>query len=230
MSQADDESVVSPPLRTFTWYETWTRVLLHPSVLSFEEILHDPRASSRRAYLWVFLASLVAGIISAIAISIRGNANPHLFGNSPSFLIALCCLPLAAVLSILGLVISASLNQLVARLLGGTGTYTLMVYAIGAISAPLSIVSALLSLLSAAVPILGLLISIPLSLYGLVLEVIAIKAVNRFDWARAVLTMVILVVVGVIIIGCITAVIIAILAASGPQVQNMFRNYFQNMR
>lgn len=229
MTQMDNEPVVPQPAGSLTWYEAWTRPYLRPSPATFEEIIRDPLASTRRAYLWVFVASLIAGLLSAVVVAISGSSNSDLFGNTPSFLIALCCLPLAAVFSVLSLVINAGLTQLVARLLGGKGTYALMVYALAAISAPLIIISGVLSLLSSAVPILGAIISFPLSLYSLVLEVMAIKAVNGFDWGRAILTIVILLVAGAILVGCIVAVVIAILAASGSQIQDIFQNVLQGM-
>jgi hypothetical protein len=85
-----------------------------------------------------------------------------------------------SILAVLGLLLGAGLIQLVARDIGGVGTYAELVYATAAYSAPLTLISNVL----APIPICVYL-TIPLGLYGLVLQLKAIRAVHEFDWGSA---------------------------------------------
>jgi hypothetical protein len=87
----------------------------------------------------------------------------------------------AALGALLGVAFSAWVTQLIARALGGSGTYTKLVYLFAAFQAPLLIVSPLGGL---PVPCLFL-VSLGTGLYGLLLTVISVEAVNRFGWGRA---------------------------------------------
>jgi uncharacterized membrane protein len=90
-------------------------------------------------------------------------------------------------LSVLFFALLVAIIQWIAKLFGGTGTYDKLLYAFAAISVPFTIVSSLFVLLS-AIPFVGIctgIISIGLSIYVLVLQVMAVKAVNRFGWGQA---------------------------------------------
>lgn len=172
---------------------------------------------------------MIAGVFSAIIFSIAGQRNPELFRNSPGIIFALCCLPLTAGLSVLSLIINAAVTQFIARLLGGTGTYSQLVYAFAAYTAPITIVSSILGVLGAALPVLGFIFSPLLGIYSLVLNVMAVKAVNQFSWGKAILTSVIIFVLVLIIVSVIVGVVIAILAASGGAINDIFQNIIRNM-
>jgi hypothetical protein len=77
--------------------------------------------------------------------------------------------------------------QWIAKLFGGTGTYEKLLYALAAITVPFTIVSSLFILLG-VIPYVGIctgVISIGLAIYSLVLQIMAVKAVNRFGWGQA---------------------------------------------
>jgi hypothetical protein len=178
--------------RSYSWWEAWTMVFFKPSSTSFLEILEDPLATPRRAYMWIFFASLVGSVIAG-AISFYFNHTqfePLQSGfNTTIWLgaigVGLCCLvPLGAALSVLGIIISTGLTQWVAGGLDGRGSYAELIYATAAFTAPLSLISSLI----AGIPLVNL-FSIVLAIYGFVLNVVAIKAVNRFGTFRALLSM-----------------------------------------
>ncbi len=85
------------------------------------------------------------------------------------------------IVEVLGLLLGASLIQLVARDLGGVGTYDELVYAIATYSAPLTLIANVLAPIPTCVHL-----TIPLGLYGLVLQLKAIRTVHGFDWVSAI--------------------------------------------
>jgi hypothetical protein len=99
----------------------------------------------------------------------------------------ICGAPVGALFAVLFFAISTALVQWVAKLFGGTGTFDKLAYAFSSFAVPYSVVSALLALLG-IIPFVGILtglISFALSIYVIVLEVLAVKAVNRLDTGKA---------------------------------------------
>ncbi|NCQ35776.1 hypothetical protein GW813_12060, partial [bacterium] len=78
----------------------------------------------------------------------------------------------------------------VAKLFKGTGSYSQLVYAAAAFTAPLMLISGAISALSLILtPYIVLcfsILSIGLGIYALVLWVVAVKGVNGFGWGEAV--------------------------------------------
>ena len=167
---------------SLSWSETWIKALTQPSVETFEEIICDPNASNRRAYNWVFVSALISYIVAMLVVAVTGvSMTGSVEGAGFNVLTLICCAPVGGLLAVLGLAISAGITQTVASMLCGTGSYDKLVYANAAYIAPLSLVSGLLSY----IPIIRFL-TVPLGLYGIVLNVMAVKAVNRFSWGKAV--------------------------------------------
>lgn len=213
------ESAVSQP-----WSEVWISAITKPSVETFEDFIRYPDATANRGYKWIFVAGLIASIfsflVSLFITGIFGSGSPDpynvagLFGSSIYFLI--CAAPLSAILGVVGLMISAGITQFFASALGGTGTYSKLAYAFAAYFAPLSLITGLIT----AIPYLNCL-AFPLGVYGIVLNVIANKAVNQFSWGKAIAS-------SVVIIGLILALVavcmIVVLALLGPAIGNVFSN------
>jgi hypothetical protein len=170
------------------WHEVWLRALTKPSVATFEEIVADPHASTSRAYKWVFLMSLVSQAITLLGGWLTGRSlydSLDAWEGANATLWTIICSPVSAGIAVLAFMISAGILQWVAGLLGGSGRFDHLVIAIAAYQAPLAAVSALLSVIMAWLPPAACL-GAPLSIYLAVLHVMAIKAVNRFSWERAV--------------------------------------------
>jgi hypothetical protein len=222
MSEELDTPVLSQPPEELPWFQVWVNALSRPSEATYVELVRDPKASSGRAYLWVFFTSLI-GYMFIMLGQFVGLGWSAMFGNSPAMgsgeggLLALTCqVPVAAVLSIISLTISAGITQLIAHALGGTGSFSKLVYAIAAYLAPLTLISGVLSV----IPFVNLL-SIPLGIYGIVLNVIAVKSVNQFGWGRAVLSSFIIFAFALVLVAVI---VIAILALLGPAINGIFSN------
>lgn len=183
---------ITPELEPMTMIEAWTHALFKPSEETYVRVAYGPDASFWRAALWVFLASL-AGLVIGTPIQLVLNpemlaAFQEIAGNQNSALIAAlglmaCLVPFTAFFGVIGMIISTAIYQLIARLLGGKGNFTALFNAYAAYGAPL----ALVSYIASAIPLVNLCISIPLAIYGLVLGIIAMKAVNRFSYGKAAL-------------------------------------------
>jgi len=165
-SYQTDQSV-----NTFPWSMIWFNALRRPYVATFEEFIRDPKASSQRALLWVFISTLLGGFIIGL--------NPYgRFGALP-LRTTLIGISLLSIISVAWFVLLTGFAQLTARVLGGTGTYVHLAYAIAAFHAPLTILRGLFL----TSPIIGFMFFG----YGIWLTAIAIKAVQKISWGKTVL-------------------------------------------
>lgn len=229
MSQEFGTPSPPPPAPSLPWNEVWISALTQPSVATFEGFLRDPNATSRRAYIWTLVNALIGYAISFVLSALLGGVfgtgtleGPGAAGAMGSLLTALICgAPIVALLSVLMLMISAGITQLIARALGGTGTYSELVYAFAAFAAPLTLITSVLS----PIPFINLL-NIPLGIYGIVLNVIAVKAVNKFGWGQAIASSVLILIAILVLVAC---VVIGILLLLGPVIGNVFSNIVENI-
>ncbi len=63
-------------------------------------------------------------------------------------------------------------------------------------------------------------------IYGLVLNIMAVKAVHQLDWGRAIASSA---VIWVGLLCCVSVVIIAVLTLLGPSIGNVFSNIIENL-
>ena len=227
------QEITAPPAASYSWSETWIKALTQPSVETYEVIVNDPKASPNRAYIWVAVTSLIGYALSVLLQTMLGStmsflSQPGREGAAGALGTAgagigtlICCAPVVAAGAVLGLVIAAGLSNLIAAMLGGTGTFSKLVYAVGAYEAPLTIVSAVVG----AIPIVNLL-TFPLGIYALVLNVIAVKAVHRFSWGKAIASSVLILAAILVLVAIVTIVILALL---GPAIGNIYSNIIENI-
>jgi hypothetical protein len=200
------------------WINIWAKALTKPSVETFERISESPHATTRRAYNWIFIAGAI-GTAVIFLISIGLGSDPGFFGSM--LLTLICLVPVSGLFAVLGLIISAGLSQAIATMLGGEGSFAKLAYTIASYAAPLSLVSAAVS----TIPFVQCL-GIPLGIFGIVLNVAAIKAVNKFSWGKAILSSVVIL-IGILLL--VAAVVIIGLALLGPAIGNVFQNIIDNM-
>jgi hypothetical protein len=182
------EETNQPMPISLSWEQVWLQAVLHPSPATFENLLKDPAATPGRAYKWMFFATMVI-IVIAGPLLIFLDLDPQLTSlikqnNTPISILIIVwvvLIPVGGLLSILGLMVEAGLFQWIAGRLGGTGSYARLVYTLAAFEAPLGIVTAVLGI----IPYIGGIAQL-LVFYRLLLDVIAIKAVNQFGWGKAV--------------------------------------------
>lgn len=213
------------PPRSFPWYEAWIKAVTEPDPDSYRELLDDPKATSGRAFTWVFVVGLIVGIIQIIAgtvvLSSQGVLGEASDMGGMIMLILLCAVPLTGAFAALGLAIGAGITSIVAQMLGGEGTYREILYGRACYWGPATLFGSVVGLLS-NVPCIGILASIValvVSLYTFALDVILVKAANRFGWGKAVVTVLLPSIVACAgIAGCLFVLI----ALSGPEFNQIF--------
>lgn len=189
------------------WLPTWIKAVSQPNEQTFITITEHPDATTRTAFIWVFIAGTISGvaqsILQAIILATGGASSmiiPGLeqFSQQPaggdasavgvSLVAGLCLSPVAGLISILFFAIFTAITQWVAKLFGGSGTFEKLAYGLASITVPFTLVSSVLAL-AGAIPYVNIctgVLSFGLGIYALVLEIMAVKAVNRFGWGAAV--------------------------------------------
>ena len=164
----DEKELPNHPIEPLSWFQTWKLALTRPSVATFEQLANDPNASSRRGYKWIFIAFFVGDVLS-ISMSFSPSAGFN------------CYLPISAVVAVILTFIYSRFVQWIAVKMDGTGTYSRLVYTFAASFAPIALISTAVAL----IPIVQYLV-FPLFIYGLVLGMLAVRAVHQFGWGKAV--------------------------------------------
>jgi len=217
-----------------SWIQTWITAVTKPNEQTFADLAERPGAEARKAYLWIFVTAwigvLVSGIIQLVVLGSRfGQLAPEFtrtLGTSVASL--LCVSPFAAGFSVLGFMIGVGLIQWVAKMFGGAGTYDKLAYAFGAVAAPAALVSAVITLLSAIpyVGILGGLLGFAMGIYVLVLEVMAVKGVNRFGWGKAIGSVLLPALALGLLVACL---VIGILMLLGPMIGDVYNQILSGL-
>lgn len=182
-------------------FPVWSKVYTRPGEQTFLEITEHPDARARTAYIWVFLAGTLSGLINSLTrfvVALAGlrQSVPD-FGDLPSgtfgmvgvsgLLVSICSAPLAGVFAVIGFAAGAAIIHYTARFFGGQGSFDKMAYAFAAVAVPFSVVSALMVPLN-AVPFVVFCtapVLLALAVYTLYLNIAAVKAVHRFSWGEA---------------------------------------------
>jgi len=187
----------------------WGMALFRPSLATYEKIARDSNTGGWAAYFWVFISGIVGSLfifIGQLLFSLLGFSTSTANPLSGSLGLTLIGVPIVAVVSTLCFGLSTAVTQFAARLLGGSGTQAKMAYVTSAYLAPLIFVVSLLSI----IPIVGFL-AVLLYIYGIGLLVIAVKAVNRFSWRRAIASVAVIVGLGGLAVGVLAVVVIGLL-------------------
>lgn len=232
MSEINNEPML-PAGGPDPFYKIWIDALTKPNEGTYASLAAEPEANANKAFLWVFIASLINSLFAVLVQGPLMRNVMGLFGEDPGVLgngfgigiiTAICGAPVGAILSVLGFAISVGIYQWIAGMFGGKGNFGQLAYVLGAITAPYMLISSLLTLL-AAIPYVGFcfgLIAGLLGLYILVLEVIAVKGVNQFDWGPALASVFLPVLVIGFLCACLIFVTIGGLAALGPSIGDIF--------
>ena len=166
------------------WYKVWINALIHPSVAVYESFLQDIHANSKRAYTWLIISWMIVGFISALT------------DREASAVIRTICDPLFPIIVIVfSITIITGLIQLLAQVMGGTGTYSKLIYALAAFNAPMTIISSLLLFIP-----YGLWVNAAMGIYWAVLSVIAVKAVHQFEWRKAIIAILPIILLTILVI------------------------------
>jgi len=227
------------PTGIASWFSTWMTAVTKPGEQTFATLAEHPDAASNsRAFTWVFLAgtvtALISGVLGAILSLVGFSRTPgiaEIFGGNAQrgvafeFGVAICSAPIVGALSVLFFAIGTGVVQWVASLFKGTGTFSKLAYSFAAISVPFSIISSFLTPFS-SVPFLGLctgLVSLGFGIYAIVLQVMAVKGVNKIEWLPAIGS----VLIPFFVFFCCVVVAVLVLAGMGVAIGDTF-NSIQN--
>jgi hypothetical protein len=212
------------PDRPQPMFQTWINALTKPSEETYAQIAASPQAKTGTALLWVFVASLIQSFIVFLMQGVlmsrmmQGSGFENQMGTG--LVGVLCGAPVTAAISVILFAAFTGVVQWIAGLFGGRGSFEKLVYVLAAITVPFTLISALFTLLS-AIPFVGLcfgLISLLAALYVLYLQVMAVKAVNQFDWGKAAASLLLPVLV---LFCCVFAVAFGLASVLGPQLQDI---------
>jgi hypothetical protein len=220
------------PARSPSILQTWTTAITKPNEQTYAQLAASPEAKTSTALLWVFIASLIQ---SLIAIPMQGRIMAQMMQGSslenqagPGLVGILCGAPIAAVVTVVFFSAFTGIVQWVAGLFGGKGSFEKLAYVFAAITVPFTLLSALITLLS-AVPYVGAcfgIIGLLAGLYVLVLQVMAVKGVNQFDWLPAAGS---LLLPFIAFICCISAGVAGLVSLAGPAMQDIFDQMNQSI-
>lgn len=222
------------------WYQVWIAAVTKPNEQTFRDIAAQSNAKPGTAYLWIFLSYLITFFIVIVAQAAIGFPNianqfsEYGMGDFPvadlsGLLIGMLCIaPFMAGFVVLMFMISTALIQWVATLFGGTGSYNKLVYPFGAIYAPFILISAITGTLG-IIPIIGMcfgVLSLGIWVYKIVLQVLAVKAVNDLDTGKAVGAVLI---PGLVIFVFLCCCLLIGLVAMGPVIGDVFSEVQQGL-
>lgn len=222
------------------WHQVWIAALTKPNVQNFKNLAALPNAKPGTAYLWIFLSYLVTFLVVVVAQVVVGfpsmadQFSEYGMGDLPvadiggSLIGVLCAAPFMAGFAILGFMIGTAIIQWVAKLFGGTGSYDKLAYVFGAIQAPAMLISSVFVILG-MIPFVGMcfsIFSIGISIYMLVLQVLAVQAVNDLDTGKAVGSVLL---PGLVIFLFVCCCLVLGLVVAGPAVGNVFNDLNQGL-
>lgn len=200
MTEFSNEPIVPGSGPEMSLVDTWIAAFTKPQETTYARIVSQPSANATKAFLWVFLASLLTSLVSAVAglgtqmNALRQFLPPEIVSQLPATTApvgigtVICGAPIGAIFAVIFFAISTGLVQWVAKLFGGVGTFDKLAYAFSAIFVPYSVITAVLALFS-IIPYVGFLtglIDFALWIYTIILAVLAVKAVDRLETGRAV--------------------------------------------
>jgi hypothetical protein len=172
------------------WIAVWIKIISQPNERAFIEVGESPAAQPKTAYLWIFLAGFL--FITCVGVSYMLSSAEINFGAQKLVMLLGAALFIGGAL-VISFASSVAIKQWIAKLCGGTGEYPKLAYLFGAIYAPFALISSA-SVLLGAIPsmriVSGGIISLAF-LYALYLQILAVKAVNRFGWKEAALSVLI---------------------------------------
>ena len=161
----------------------WITALSHPTSEHYNLLAHNPNANAWRPTLWLLVSGLLAGLLGSGAqylshqAELRNLSVNELLLQLGPWLIGLM------LSSLIGFIVIVTIQHLIAVRLGGKGTFGQQAYVVGAITAPLLVLTVIL----ASPPIVNVIAPL-IVLFGALMVINALRAVYGFGWLRALLS------------------------------------------
>jgi hypothetical protein len=216
----EDTSMLSkdkPARRSYAFYDVWMTVLSMTRMDTYVKMLDDPEAGAGRAFEWMAYSGIISGLLLPLSIL----ANPQfaqlknmpelarLFGNTETtaflVMLALVMALLTPIFSVIGLAISAGIQNFLAGFMGGTGDYGSTAYALAAYLAPIAILSAAIG----AIPVVGQCLTSVFGIYSIILNMRALQASHSLSIGQA-LGVIFAPAILIVIFGCVFFLLIGL--------------------
>lgn len=222
-------------------FPVWSKVLTKPKEQTFLEITVHPEAKAKAAYIWVFIAGTLSGLINSLTqfvMTLVGlqQTTPE-FGQLPGasgmlgaagVLGAICGAPIAGLFSVIGFALGVGIVHATARFFGGQGSFDRLAYAFGAIAVPFTLISALMVPLN-LIPFVAF-CTLPalliLGIYVLFLEITAVKAVHGFSWGEAAAALFLPAILSAMLCGLL---FLGLMRLAGPSLNELLQQLQQGM-
>jgi len=189
-----------------------------------------PRASGSNTLISILILAVISAVLSAISSLIGGGISTAFLppearefaavGAGQSAVSSLCGGIIGA---LVGFYLGNGLVYLGARVLGGTGGYGTQTYLVSLFAVPLGIVSGLAGL----VPCVGLIVALAVSVYGIVLNVRAVKVTHDLTTGKAVAAILVPAILVGVVVACLVIVLLALL---GPTIGEVFEDILNNLQ
>ena len=191
-------------LMTMEMIEKWKAALMKPKETFASEKKNANLGASTKN---LAISYLIGGFLFVIGVVIT-SPNPGIF----VLILPFAILPIIfeiIIFVIFCLVVSfifIGVLHVIAKLLGGNGQYSQLVYLYSLYAAPISILS--------GIPFIGIILGIVLGVYGVYLETLAIKEVYGLSTSKAILVWALPGIILLIIIALVAAALIATFLAT----------------
>jgi hypothetical protein len=167
--------------------QAWMNVVTRPGEEVFQQEKARPSGTLGTALIAAAVIGLIAGLFFGLAQMMQMNRflGPGMdtLGGGSIFVTAIMFVILLPV----SLLISSGILHLIARVLGGDGSYSTYVWLLSTIFLPLILINSILSL----IPFIGFFLGSLVGLYAIVLEIFATKVNYMLTTGKAVLVVLI---------------------------------------
>ena len=163
--------------------QPWLVAITKPSINTYQSLANDPKANAWRPTIWILLAGFIAAILEIGADYLTNRFTYQAFSSNQLAQLIGPRLLFGVIGSLGGFILFVGVQHLIAQRLEGNGTFGQQAYVVGAIIAPLLI----LSVVVASLPIINVIV-LPLVVFGLTIDILALKAVYDFGWIKALLS------------------------------------------
>jgi hypothetical protein len=177
------------------FFDVWKDALMKPFA-TFEKKKKGGNLMEGLKHMVV--AGVIAGVLAALAATFFSMplATTGALGQAFAGMAVVGVLISTPIMAVIGWLIGSIVYFIFAKLLGGKGSYATQSYLLALYSAPVMVLSAVFGL----IPVVGSVLGLLLSLYGLYLLTMALKSAHGFDTIKAALCWVIPAVIMVVLV------------------------------
>ncbi len=184
-------------------FSLWKDAFLKPKETFQKE---KANASLKEGVMNILAASVIISVLFSIVVLIFGaSLIPQLgfLAGAGVVLIILAIFIFFVVIELIGTFINVGIIWIVAKLLGGTGSYDQQYYLTSLFTAPLLVLLVLM-----VIPLIGWLVMFVVSIYSLYLLYLVIKQVHGLSTGRAILSIFLIPIIALVLLFIVIGVVV----------------------